>query len=168
MFVGWLVWFGGPVRFASLRFGSVRFVCLLVCLFSLFVCLFACLFVRSFVCACLLLLSFLVCLLAFLFVCLFVCKKNLHKNSETLPSNSKVCKKKTKGKNRFCQIVPFFYPKCSLFSNSVIWGVVQLSSSFHRAFCGSAVFFVPEIPAIVPEIGGIVPEIPEEQFGHII
>ena len=43
----------------------------------------------------------------------------------------------------------------------------QLSSSFYTALCGSAFFFVPEIPGIVPEIDGIVPEIPGAQFSHI-
>ena len=64
-------------------------------------------------------------------------------------------------KSRFCMVLPtcaFFARNVySLFSYSVIWGVVQLSSSFYRAFCGSAIFFVPLISGIVPEI----------QFSHI-
>ena len=75
-------------------------------------------------------------------------------------------KKAQREKTGFAKLC-LFCPECSLFSNSVIWGVVQLSSSFYRAFCGSAIFFVPEIPGIVPEIRGIVPEIPGEQFSHI-
>ena len=43
-----------------------------------------------------------------------------------LPSNSKVCKKKAQREKPGFAKLCLFYPECSLFSNSVIWGVVQL------------------------------------------
>ena len=53
----------------------------------------------------------------------------------------KYAKKRTQWEKTGFAKLCLFYPECSLFSNSVLWGVVQLSSSFYRAFCGSAIFF---------------------------
>ena len=60
-----------------------------------------------------------------------------------------------------------FYPECSLFSNSVIWGVwLNCHHPSMEAFAAQR-FLCTRNSRIVPEIRGIVLEIPGEQFSHI-